>query len=388
MKRPVLFLLPALLILSLTFTGCGFMASSGLEFISNGDGTCSVRRIANVDITEVVIPETSPDGDRVTSIHNYAFQDCTSLTSITIPDSVTSIGRGAFDDCTGLTGITIPDSVTSIGEDAFSGCTSLTGITIPNSVTSIGYEAFENCTGLISITIPDSVTSIGEWAFNGCTDLTGITIPDSVTSIGYGAFVGCAGLTSMTVSDGNTTYHSAGNCIIETERKILIAGCETSEIPTDGSVTSIGRSAFYGRTGLTDITIPDSVTSIGDYAFTGCTGLTSMTVSDGNTTYHSAGNCIIETESKTLIAGCQTSEIPANGSVTSIGKSAFSGCTGLTSITIPDSVTSSIGWDAFRDCTGLTDIYYSGTEEQWVALTTNARFPKDATIHYNYVPEN
>ncbi len=111
--------------------------------------------------------------------------------AITIPNSVTSIGDWAFYNCTGLTSITIGNSVTSIGDDAFYNCTGLTSITIPNSVTSIGRYAFYNCTGLTSITIPNSVTSIGRYAFDGCTGLTSVTIGNSVTSIGEAAFRDC-----------------------------------------------------------------------------------------------------------------------------------------------------------------------------------------------------
>lgn len=158
------------------------------------------------------------DGRLVTSIGEYAFYNCTSLTQITIPDSVTSIGYSAFYNCTSLTSISVSagnkmfssydnvlynknkttlikcpdrkksvdilDSVTRIEDYAFSYCTSLTEITIPDSVTSIGKIAFQSCISLTEITIPNSVTSIGYSAFNNCTSLTKITIPDSVKSIG------------------------------------------------------------------------------------------------------------------------------------------------------------------------------------------------------------
>ena len=164
--------------------------------------------------------------------------------NLTIPDSVTSIGDYAFEDCRSLTSVTIPTSVTSIGSSAFSECTSLTSITTPDSVTSIGNAAFAGCTSLTSITIPNSVTSIRDFAFGRCTSLTGITIPDSVTSIDISAFSYCRSLTSVT-------------------------------IPT--SVTSIGRYAFSECTSLTSVTIPTSVTSIGGYAFEECKNLTIRT---------------------------------------------------------------------------------------------------------------
>ena len=172
------------------------------------------------------------------------------------------------------------------------------------------------------VVIPAGVTSIWDQAFWCCTGLTSVTIPDSVTSIGDEAFWCCTGLMSIVVEDGNSVYHAIGNCLIETESKTLVVGCNASVIPTDGSVTSIGNYAFYDCTGLTSVTIPDSVTSIGKKAFSWCKGLTSVTIPD---------------------------------SVTSIGKNAFSWCKGLTSVTIPDSVTS-IGDKAFYDCTGLTSV--------------------------------
>ena len=227
-------------------------------------------------------------------------------------------------------------------------------------------------------------------------DLTDVTIPADVTSIADWAFDGCSGLTSIVVEDGNPVYHSAGNCLIETATKTLILGCKTSVIPDDGSVTSIGYSAFYGCSGLTSITIPDSVTSIGDWAFWGCTGLTSITIPDSVTSIGSNAfrgcsglTSITIPDSVTSIGweafyGCtDLTSITIPDSVTSIGREAFSGCSGLTSITIPNSVKSIGGW-AFRRCISLTTINFQGTKAQWQAIEKDSfwdSFTGDYTVH-------
>ena len=279
-------------------------------------------------LTSITIPNS------VTRIDSRAFSDCTSLTSITIPDSVTRIGEFTFSGCESLKSITIPDSVTRIGEFTFSGCESLKSITIPDGIEWICQHTFARCTSLTSVIIPDSVTSIDTSAFSDCTSLKSITIPDSVTSIDSSAFKDCKSLTSIKIPDSVTSIESSTfeNCT------------SLTSIAIPNSVTSIESSAFYGCKSLTSVTIPDSVTSIGDYTFDYCTSLASVTIPDSVTRI---GEGAFGSTSLTSIT------IP--DSVTSIGDYTFASCTSLTSITIPDSVTS-IGEGAFRDCTNLTSI--------------------------------
>ena len=287
---------------------------------SLGGGSSSSLAISTSTTGAITIPSTLGVYP-VTSIGNYAFSDCSGLTSVTIPGSVTSIGDRAFYKCSGLTSVTIPDSVTRIGSYAFDGCSGLTSVTIPSGVTSIGYGAFAHCSGLTSVTIPNSVTSIGDRAFYGCSGLTSVTIPDSVTSIGMNAFYNCTGLTSVTIPSG---------------------------------VTSIGYAAFAYCSGLTSVTIPDSVTSIGPGAFSSCGGLMSILVAENNPQYISANSLLLSKDGKTLIQGIN-GNVAVPDSVTSIGGDAFYGCSGLTNVTMGKGV-ASIGGSAFEHCSDLTNV--------------------------------
>ena len=349
--------------------GSAFSRCSGLTSVTIGNSVTSIGDSAFrgcSGLTSVKIPNS------VTSIGDWAFSGCSGLTSVTIGNSVTSIGESAFSECWRLTSVEIPNSVTSIGDDAFYGCSGLTSVEIPNSVTSIGHGAFYECSKLTSVEIPNSVTSIARYTFYGCSRLTSVTIPNSVTSIGDYAFSGCSGLKSVYITDVakwcRIKFASSYANPLSYAHHLYLNGKLVTDLVIPDGVTSVGDYAFDGCWRLTSVTIPNSVTSIGCSAFSGCSGLTELSVDGGNTVYHSSGNCIIETATKTLVVGCKTSVIPTDGSVTKIGSDAFSSCTGLTSVTIGNSVTS-IGERAFYGCSGLTYINYEGTRTQWNSVS-------------------
>ncbi len=309
------------------FYGCSLesITVEAANTVYHSDGNCLIKTSTKTLIAGCK-NSIIPDDGSVTIISEWAFSDCSGLTSITIPDGVTSIGSGAFSYCSSLTSITIPDSVTSIGDTAFFGCSSLTSITIPDGVTSIGYRAFYDCSNLTSITIPDGVTGIGDSAFDGCWSLTSITIPDSVTSIGDSAFDGCSSLTS--------------------------------------------------------INIPDSVTSIGNNAFRYCNSLTSITVDENNTAYASQDGILYNKDKTQFVHIPQKifGSVTIPNGITSIGNNAFHYCNSLTSITIPDGVTN-IGELAFYDCSSLTGITFAGTMEQWKVIA-KGRYWNESTGDY------
>lgn len=263
-------------------------------------------------------------GKMVTDIGSSAFESCTGLTSVTIPQSVVSIGSAAFFYCTSLTNVTIPDSVASIGSSVFSGCIGLTSITIPDSVGSIGGYTFGECSALTNIVIGNGVNSIGEELFYGCSNMTDVTIPASVFSIEDAAFSGCTGLTNVLIGS---------------------------------NVASIGVAAFSGCSGLTSVTIPASVGSIELHAFGGCTGLTAIIVDDGNAVYRSLNGVLFDISLAILnqCPGGKAGNYTIPVSVISIGDSAFQGCAGLTNVVIGNSV-ASIGKRSFSYCTGLTNV--------------------------------
>ena len=236
-------------------------------------------------------------GSGVTTIGNYAFNNCYSLQSITIPSNVTSIGSNVFTNCYSLQSITIPSNVTSIGVSAFTSCYSLQSITIPNNITSIGNYTLGDCHFLKSITIPSSVTTIGNYAFNNCYSLQSITIPSNVTSMGSNVFTNCYSLQSITIPN---------------------------------NITSIGASTFSSCYSLKSITIPNNITSIGNYTFNNCYSLYKLTfkpsspptVNNSNAFSNLPTDCIIYVPSGKLTNYTTASSYPSSSTYSYVEETA------------------------------------------------------------------
>ncbi len=323
--------------------------------------------------------------DGVLYIGNHLIKANTTVAgTYCLKEGTLTVADGAFNGCARLVSVDLGDSVISIGDNAFFGCTSLIMIALPDSVASIGANAFENTeyynndtnwendilyignhlvkakdTVSGELSLKDGTLSVAGNAFFECADLTAIVVPDSVVSFGKNAFFDCSNLLCVGITDLKKWCeidfeNSFSNPLYYADMLFLNGELLNGEVIIPDGTAKIGDYAL-SVDGITSVTIPDSVTYIGKDTFDNCTSLESIIVDDGNTTYHSAGNCIIETASKTLIAGCNASVIPSDSSVTSIGNGAFEYCSGLTEIAIPDGVTS-IGEYAFYDCVNLNSI--------------------------------
>ena len=331
-----------------------------------GGGSQSSPTVPTTTAGDIVIPSTL-GGCPVKSILNFAFYNCGSLTSVTIPEGVTSIGEGAFRLCSTITTVTIPVGVTAIGKYAFYDCRQLSDVEIPQGVTNIGSSAFYNC-AFTTLTIPSSVASIGDGSFNGCrklrtvtvaegvtqigsaafqdcTSITYVSIPNSVTNLGIQTFYGCSSLSSMTIPNGVT---SIGNLVFKDCVSL------SSVVIPDG-VTSIGGRAFANCRMLSSMTIPQSVTEIHGTAFQGCTSLTAFEIDARNNSF-TVQNGILFTKDCTNVVCCPAGisgvvNIPEG--VLSIGDFAFDGCSYVTEVILPNGV-KSLGDGVFRDCVALT----------------------------------
>lgn len=330
-------------------------SSSGKEYLPT-ENTIGERMFTSRGLQTILLPKS------VTSIDDNAFFSCHSLNKVVIYDnSVKTIGMAAFEYCSSLADIILPEGVTTIARSAFGGCSSLSRIDLPEGVTTIGHSAFYGCEKLSSVKLPNSLTTIEGFAFSGCNGLT-ITIPDNVESMSMLTFSDCTGL-DITIpgrfltkienpigsdcKDVRVTI-AEGTTVIEEYAFQKRPGIVSVTIPE--SVTSIGHAAFWQCSGLTDIIIPSSVTEIGDDAFSECTNLTNVTLPDGLTSIGEGVfyNC------KELVS------VVIPNSVKSIGTEAFNGCSALKSIVLPEGMTLIKKW-TFADCSSLVDVTLPST---------------------------
>lgn len=271
-------------------------------------------------------------GDNITTIGEYAFLECTKLSSITLPNSVTNMGSSVFEDCISLKSVKLSNGLTEIPSNCFNGCSSLTAIDIPDSVIKIGGSAFRECTSLSSVDLPNALQEISSYAFQN-TSISEISLPQTVTSLGSGAFMGCTALKSIVIPSQVT--------IIPTG---FASGCTSlSQIDIPYGVAEIKGKAFENCVNLTEIVIPDSVTDV--RGFSGCSSLSTVKLSKNteNIGYQCFKNC---TSLKNI-------EFPQ--SLKFIGESAFEGCSVLENIVLPTQL-EEIDSLAFKDCSNLTNV--------------------------------
>ena len=347
----------------------------------------------NTYLQSVVIPDT------VTVIREYAFVECTNLSSVALSEGLVELGKAAFGK-TGLTSIVIPKSlekahvsfdnfsdcsdgpfencdklkqvrfeegVTEIAQGLFAGCSSVAEIELPNTITVIEKGAFSNCTGLERINLPDTLTEISDYAFKNCTNLKSVQLPNTITKIGQGAFVGCTQLENANLPTALVDLQIgafSGTAIekinipkslkkahvsfdnVESCSDGPFENCENlKDITFEEGITKIPQCLFAGCTGVEQIQIPQTIIFIERGSFSGCKNLQKINMPDS-----------IKQVAEYAFQGCKKLEkVHISSNVNKIENRVFYACSALSEINIPIS-TESIQGEAFRDCESLKEI--------------------------------
>ena len=330
---------------TITIYGSGAMTDYSYYHI---DGGYSTPWYGYASAVKEVIIEAG-----VSSIGDYAFAECSSLTKISIPETVLSIGKEAFTFC-GMESLRLPDNITEIGSAAFQNCRKLASVNIPNGIDHIASKLFHDCSSLESITLPEAVTSIGANAFSRCSALNSLKIPAAVTEIGNGAFAHCGSLMGFTVPRENPSFTTDDKGVLfskDGSELICCPGGYTGEYVIPEGVVSLRGTAMYyngafaGCEKLTKVTIANSVKELGNYIFEDCIGLETVMIPKS-----------ISHLSRGLFSGCTAlREVNIPESVISMDENAFFDCASLTSLSLPHSV-ASIGIGAFSYCSALRSI--------------------------------
>ena len=318
----------------------------------------------------------------IRTIGHSAFCECTALTSIDLPEGITKVGALCFARCTALTSIDIPEGTTEVGAHCFSGCTALTHIKLPGTLTEISESLFDSCRSLTSVELsPSSVSAVGASAFRWCVNLTDIRLPETVRSIGHSAFYGCTKLQSFEIPPlvtkvEMTTFQDCSSlsslvipASVTTIGEYAFSGCSQLPVVRMPSVSAIGEKAFYNCTQLAEIEFSDSLSSVGLMAFDGTAWYDNQ--SDGliyaglmayrfKGTPSQGGSVVVKPGTKGIAENCfygctglTAIELPQ--SISAIGGTAFAQCADLTSIDLPDAVTR-IEMGCFRGCTSLASV--------------------------------
>jgi len=373
----------------------------------------------------------------VTAVADKGFENNTNLTTITLPESVKTVGCKAFYGCSKLSAVTF-NGQTAIGDEAFRNCTSLINVSLPSGLKTIGDRAFQNANSITQIEFKDGIESIGAFSFMDCKALTAVRLPNTTKSIGTSAFENCVKLTYASLGDNLTSLGNSAfrNCSVLTEISIpgttvtvgekAFQNCRTLALATlNSGITTIGGFCFDGCSELLSMTIPGTVRTIGGGSFNGCTALTSLTF--GNSQYSVEIPQFTDSPLKTLRIGRNLTYTYSNtlspfrdratlrrvlftgDNVTNVYNYLLDGCTGITTITLPESLVSineyafrncsslpeialpsalrSIGGHAFDGCSGIEKIIINNSDKALSLSTANSMF-SDSPIKSLYVGRN